>query len=188
VKSPGEALEIAKRYWPQVPVRVFELATELGLGPVFDPALGEMVSGMIQRRPDGDFEIVVNARHHVNRQRFTVAHEIGHFIFHRDRLHAGTSDTLAYRTDQRIFPNSLIGPEQERQANNFAANLLIPNTHLQAAQAAGFTDPSDLAQKYEVSLGAMKIKLGLSGQMNLFQRSRHNEVQPEQDRYGFDLR
>jgi Zn-dependent peptidase ImmA (M78 family) len=95
------------------------------------------------------------------RKRFTVAHEIGHFIYHQDRLAQGTSDTLAYRIDGAIRPNPMIGPTQEWQANNFAANLLIPNHYLKMAQAQGITDDVELAKLFNVSRAAMRIKLGL---------------------------
>jgi Zn-dependent peptidase ImmA (M78 family) len=140
---------------------------------------------MIRRKPDGDFEIVVNAKHHMNRQRFTVAHEIGHFIFHRARLANGTSDTLAYRIDGHVFPNPNIGPEQERQANNFAANLLIPSQKLRGALAAEIEDERQLAEVFQVSLAAMRIKLGVSRQTNMFGHD-SGDALPERDRYGFD--
>ena len=160
MKTPGEAFEITKRYATEAPVRVFDLARALGLGPVPLP-LPNNISGMIRRREDGEWEIVVNSIHPLVRQRFTVAHEIGHFIFHRNRLANGVSDTLAYRADDVELPNPDIGWEQERQANNFAANLLIPTAFLQAATAAGITDDEELARQFQVSRPAMRIRLGL---------------------------
>jgi hypothetical protein len=160
VKTPGEAFEVTKRYATQAPVRVFDLARELGLGPIFG-RLPDNISGLLRRRVDGEWEIVVNQGHALVRQRFTVAHEIGHFIFHRDRLASGVSDTLAYRADDVEMPNPQIGSEQERQANNFAANLLIPASFLREAQAAGMIDDQALAGHFQVSRGAMRIRLGL---------------------------
>jgi hypothetical protein len=160
VKTTGEAFEIAKRYATDAPVRVFDLARELGLGPIHEPLLGN-ISGLIRRKTDGEWEIVVNSTHALNRQRFTVAHEIGHFIFHRDRLANGVSDTLAYRADAVEMPNPNIGWEQERQANNFAANLLIPPAFLRAAKAMGISDDEELANHFQVSRAAMRIRLGL---------------------------
>lgn len=159
MKTTGEAFEIAKRYATDAPVRVFELARELGLGPVREPLPGN-ISGLIRRKADGEWEIVINSNQAENRQRFTAAHEIGHFIFHRDRLANGVSDTLAYRADAVEMPNPNIGWEQERQANNFAANLLIPSPFLRAAKAAGITDDEDLAAHFQVSRAAMRIRLG----------------------------
>lgn len=163
VKSPREAFDIAQRYWRDVPVRVDLLARELGLGPEFDSMLDQRIAGKIARVTSGQWIIFVNAHHNPLRQRFTIAHEIGHFIYHRDLLeaHSGVSDTLAYRADDIVMPNPLIGPHQEWQANNFAANLLIPDYYLRAAQVAGHRDPIDLAKQFEVTETAMRIKLGL---------------------------
>ncbi len=157
--SAGEALEVTKRYWNKVPVDVFALAAELGLGPKFE-ALPDNISGMIRRVGDDRWEIVINEFHARVRQRFTCAHEIGHFIFHRSLLADGVSDTLAYRADGERLPNPSIGWQQERQANNFAANLLVPNAWLKAAQNAGFTT-KELAGHFDVSETVMKIKMGL---------------------------
>lgn len=159
LKTPKEALEITKRYWNDVPVRVFDLARELGLGPVSEP-LPDNISGMIRRAGDR-WEVVYNWGHARVRQRFTVAHEIGHFIFHRDLLNEGVSDTLAYRSDAAELPNPKIQREQEWQANNFAANLLVPNHWLSAAKAAGITDVAELARQFDVSETVMRIKMRL---------------------------
>jgi Zn-dependent peptidase ImmA (M78 family) len=105
----------------------------------------------------------VNANHSSVRQRFTIAHEIGHFIYHRGRLEkcaeGGTSDTLAYRTDDRVYPNPHITWLQEYQANNFASNLLIPS-HLLAEQVAKGATEEEMARHFNVSLAAIRIKLG----------------------------
>jgi hypothetical protein len=159
LKTPGEALEIAKRYVDDIPVRVFELATALGLGPVSSD-LPDNVSGMIRRVGDR-WECVYNAAHARVRQRFTVAHEIGHFIYHRSLLHQGVGDTLAYRSEGTELPNPNITREQEWQANNFASNLLVPTRWLRAAQAAGINDVKDLARHFDVSDTVMRIKLRL---------------------------
>ncbi len=158
--TPKEALDAARRFGASVPVDVFGLAGELGLGP--DAGyLPDNISGLIRRNPDGSMTIVYNWSHARTRQRFTVAHEIGHFIFHRDRLHAGVSDTLAFRADDVELPNPSIGREQEWQANNFAANLLVPDQWLRAARAAGFNTTEDLAKRFEVSPAVMRIRLGI---------------------------
>lgn len=159
LKTPREALEITKRYWNEIPVRVFDLARELGLGPVAAP-LPDHISGMIRRVGDR-WECVYNQGHARVRQRFTVAHEIGHFIYHRDLLHQGVGDTLAYRAEGSELPNPLITREHEWQANNFAANLLVPSQWLRAAQAAGITDVDELARNFNVSGTVMRIKLRL---------------------------
>jgi Zn-dependent peptidase ImmA (M78 family) len=158
--TPKQAFDLARRYGDAVPVDVFALAGEMGLGPISE-ALPENISGLIRRNEDGSMSVVYNFWHARTRQRFTVAHEIGHFIFHRDRLDAGVSDTLAFRADDVELPNPRIGREQEWQANNFAANLLVPDRWLRAARASGINDVKELARQFEVSPAVMKIKLGL---------------------------
>jgi IrrE N-terminal-like domain len=163
VKSPREALEIVKRYWRTAPVDVYRAAAEIGLGPVEDPGLPYLVSGLIERIAPDEWQIVVNRNQALPRRRFTVAHEIGHFIYHRAELEAadGTSDTMAYQVDEAVCPNPAIGPDHERLASAFAVNFLIPDNVLATAQAIGITDDVDLARGFNVSRAAMRIKLGL---------------------------
>jgi hypothetical protein len=162
-KTPGEALEIAKRYWRTAPVDVYRLAAELGLGPVEDPGLPDDLSGLIEKIAPEEWQIVVNRNHEMTRRRFTIAHQLGHFIFHRARLEAadGASDTLAYQVDDQICPNPQIGWEEEQQASSFAINLLIPDHVLRKAKAIGITDDAELARGFNVSRTAMRVKLGL---------------------------
>jgi len=62
-------------------------------------------------------EILVNEYESKNRQRFTIAHEIGHFIFdHGESL----------RTIHEEQYKNIIEKTNEIVANNFAANLLMP--------------------------------------------------------------
>lgn len=159
--NPGEASRIAKRYQGTIPVDVFGLASELGLGPRPDSTLAADTSGAIKLLPNGEWQIIYNEHHSPLRQRFTVAHEIGHFIYHRNRLEkgGGTSDTLAYRRDDKVNDNPYITWLQEYQANQFASNLLIPQNHLQDAIARGL-DEEALANLFKVSRAAIRIKLG----------------------------
>ena len=153
-------LKLAERYWGDIPVPVFQILEELGLGPSRD-FLDDNVSGWIERRPDGSYGVTVNARHAHVRQRFTAAHELGHYIYHRDLLGAGTGDTRAYRAEGTRFPNGAIRPVHERQANSFAANLLMPAASINALKAQGVTTVADLGARLEVSQDAMRIRLGL---------------------------
>lgn len=186
---PSEALAKVKRYWNDAPVDVFAAARELHLGPLLDETLPDHVSGAIRRDGDDNWQIVVNANHALVRQRFTVAHEIGHFIYHRQKLEVcdGTSDTLAFRIDGHYYPNKYIGPREEWQANTFASNFLIPSHVLKAAQSLGITDEVELARRFNVSPAAMRIKLGRSSPPR---ETPHDELEPPPavDMFGFDRR
>lgn len=92
------------------PLNIEELANELGLIVKFEDNLKK--SGELNENN----EIIVNARDHVFRQRFTIAHEIGHYV-----LEHGPSDRKNCRekyTDEEL--------KKEIEANNFAAELLVP--------------------------------------------------------------
>ena len=97
----------------------------------------------------------------MTRQRFTVAREIGHFSFHRERLATMVVDSGAYRADVVAAPSPDIGREKECQANTFAANLLIAPQFPRAAQASGMTGDEEPSAHFQVSRAAMRIPLGL---------------------------
>lgn len=155
-----DPLKLAERYWGDIPVPVFQILSELGLGPNFQ-ALADDISGWIERLSGNRYQVVINSRHALVRQRFTAAHELGHYIFHRDLLGAGVGDTRAYRAEGSTIPNRAIRPVHERQANSFAANLLMPLDSISALRSQGVTTVQDLAGRLGVSQDAMRIRLGL---------------------------
>jgi len=155
-----QSLEIIKSHWNTIPVPVGDIACALGV-PVVATTLPDNISGAIKRDGDG-YKIVVNKSHSRTRQRFTVAHELGHFIYHRDLLGMGVGDDRAYRSEDTPLPNPHITLTHERQANTFASNLLMPNHLIAKLQAQGLKTPEQLADALEVSPEAMRIKLGLS--------------------------
>jgi Zn-dependent peptidase ImmA (M78 family) len=103
------------------------------------------------------------------RQRFTKAHELGHFMLHRDGELFVDKDYKAM-----MFRPSSSTPSdkwQEWEANEFAANILMPTKILKEEMEKLEIDYVDdawikeLAKKFEVSPMAMSIrlsKLGLS--------------------------
>lgn len=66
--------------------------------------------------------IKLNALDAPVRQRFTIAHEIGHFLLHNP-------DDVVYRDVIENY-NNLIDRIREREANGFAAELLMPESLL----------------------------------------------------------
>jgi Zn-dependent peptidase ImmA (M78 family) len=156
-----DVLKISDRFRDTAPVPVFDVIRELGLGLEFQ-ALDDDVSGWIEAIENGGYKIVINSQHAATRQRFTAAHELGHFIYHRDLLGEGTGDTRAYRTEHSPLPNARIRPRHERQANSFAANFLMPVAGIERLRASGISDVAKLAERFGVSVDAMRIRLGSS--------------------------
>lgn len=141
------------------PVRLSAIAGALGVRVVATD-LPSGISGEIRPDPDhpGNFVIKVNRNDSSRRQRFTVAHEIGHFLLHRDEIGNGITDDVLYR--------STLSDRREAQANRIAADLLMPQQlvdewlerakTLKVDNVVGF-----LADKFNVSEAAMKIRLGI---------------------------
>lgn len=118
------------------------------------------VSGLIVR--DGtNVTIGVNSKQSPTRQRFTIAHEFGHFL-----LHEGMSSHIDhnYRVNFRSGTSSLAVDVEEIEANFFAASLLMPKTFLDAAEAVEALDSDSavnrLAKHFNVSGHAMSLRLG----------------------------
>jgi len=104
-----------------VPVDVLSLAQNLGI--IVEPKdLDDNISGFLVKK-EGKAVIGVNQNHHEVRQRFTIAHEEGHYILHSETplFVDDYKGSILYRSNSKS-QNYL----KERQANMFAAALLMP--------------------------------------------------------------
>ena len=143
-----------------MPIKMSTLARALGLN-VRSATLAAGISGELRPDPErpGRFIIRVNRHDSPRRQRFTVAHELGHFLLHRDHIGNGIKDDVLYR--------STLSDRREAEANRIAADILMPNRLVQErigrARAMQVVDVVGyLAEQFDVSETAMKIRLGLS--------------------------
>lgn len=150
-----DPMKVIEQHWNSSPVPIDAIIRDIGLALSYEPMPDE-ISGYIERQADS-YRIVVNANHAPTRQRFTAAHELGHYIYHRDLLGDGVGDNRAYRTEGTNRPNPNIRPIHERQANSFAANVLMPRHRL---SAVADQSTAALAATFGVSQAAMKIRLG----------------------------
>ena len=147
--------ETIRRFTRTAPVDIFGLAEALGL-LVRTVDLGENSGAIFPDSRSGSpsgFVIHVNTNHPKVRQRYTVAHEIAHFLRHRDRIGNRLVDDRMYRSG--------IGDTREFEADRLAAQLLIPGLLLGEMQNAGIKTPRELAMKFDVSLPAMERRLGI---------------------------
>lgn len=133
------------------PVEVDALAVACGARVVKLPLLSA-VSGAILEFEDGPV-IAVNDSQVVGRQRFTVAHELGHHLLrHHDRFHVDLSAST--EVGEPPGYNWL----HEREANEFAADLLMPASMVRR-HAAVDDSPRGLAEIFNVSPIAMSYRL-----------------------------
>jgi Zn-dependent peptidase ImmA (M78 family) len=140
--SPDE-LDLFWDLMSQIPIPVGKIAERLGL-EVYSTTLDPNVSGLIKRIPSGKFEIQVNDTDAAVRQRFTVCHEIAHYLLHRTFIDAdGIQDNILYR--------SQLSNLQEYEANRFAAALLLPWRTVTKWHLERFASPIDKNNVREIS-------------------------------------
>jgi len=131
----------------------------------FSP-LDDELSGMVYVKDDAPI-IGVNALHHPNRQRFTMAHECGHLVLHRPEITKEIHVDKDYPTRLMRDAVSAAGvDEMEIEANFFASELLMPASFLAESLNDEPFDIDDeaavatLAKQYKVSASAMRFRLG----------------------------
>ncbi|WP_034798858.1 ImmA/IrrE family metallo-endopeptidase [Hyphomonas beringensis] len=157
---PLEA-EIVQEAIRQRPVKVGALAQSLGLRVTRSSGLKPTISGLIRPASDtpSGYEILVNKYEVPERQRFTVAHEISHYLLHRDDIGAGVVDSVMYR--------SSLSSRKETEANQLAAAIIMPAAAV-TREMNELGSPEDaavvqeLAELFRVSVPAMKIRLGVA--------------------------
>jgi Zn-dependent peptidase ImmA (M78 family)/transcriptional regulator with XRE-family HTH domain len=135
------------------PVSPHEIANYFEVA-VFDWDFPDEISGLFVIEAEAA-SIGVNANHAAVRQRFTVAHELGHFVFHgKHGLFIDFKDvqmTVFTSDDQQ---------QQERKANWFAADLLMPRGWIERDfQKYGEENLTLFAQRYGVSEQALWFRL-----------------------------
>jgi Zn-dependent peptidase ImmA (M78 family) len=143
-------IEVVGSFLDRAPVDLWGMAERLGLMVRETKEWPNDISGSIQRAGD-KFLIKVNANHAPTRRRFTLAHEIAHYVLHRDLIGNGITDNALYRSEQPGFI--------ETQANTYAANILMPAKLMRSAWAEGLCSCEAIAGKFEVSLQAAAIRI-----------------------------
>ena len=143
-----------------IPVDVITCASEMGI-KVNEVDLEEGVSGLFVIK-DKVAHIGYNKNHPENRRRFTIAHELGHYLLHSKEtfLFVDKEEKVLYRN----MESSSGEHQKEREANAFAAALLMPKDLLleeikEYDFESGKKLPDFLANKFNVSEQAMTIRL-----------------------------
>ena len=145
-------LEIVRQMLPSTPygagVREIKPPVEI---------IGDAFEGMLARDPDDHavWGIAYNGKARGERQRFTIAHELGHFILHR-------SQKQSFNCDSQSVHTGIDGLRQiEREADEFASNLLMPGDLLRewiSNQRIDLHVLSAIAKRFQVSFEALCIR------------------------------
>lgn len=114
---------------------------------------------------DGIPIIGVNALHHPHRQRFTIAHELGHYMLHRNLLSNEVHVDKQFKILMRNSKSSTGTDAMEVEANKFAAELLLPEFLIEDVLAHSTFDIDDrapldeLAKNFRVSKEMLEYRI-----------------------------
>ena len=149
------------------PVPLTKIVESLGV-EIHLEAVEDDLSGFLYRDHKRNLTIIgVNADHHPNRKKFTIAHELGHFLLHDfDDVHVDRQFKVWLRNETSSQGTN----DEEKEANLFAAEILMPARLIEAdVQQIGIFDLLDeeviegLAKRYGVSSQAMTFRLAYLG-------------------------
>ena len=180
MKSVSEIPEIADSLLQNagtysVPVDVELVARSCDVS-LHEEALEDEISGMLVVQKNAK-DIIYNASHHENRQRFSIAHELGHLYLHHDngdQLFVDAKMTVYHRAgvpSAAIYTDkaSITSPSDERDANYFASCLLMPEVLLRNEIESRHMD-ADAIDEFDVSLLAMAFKVSEQAMLIRLQR------------------
>jgi uncharacterized protein DUF955 len=148
----SDAVVFVNRFQKEAPVDVVGLAGVLGIRVWESHQLPEGIAGKLkldaENGGESGFSMIVRAQDPLVRKRFTVAHEIAHYLLHKTKFKGELVDDALYR--------STLSSRLESEANAMAAEILMPK-HLIDQYSDRST--SEIAELFQVSMGAMTIRL-----------------------------
>jgi Zn-dependent peptidase ImmA (M78 family) len=152
-RAAAEADALRLEVWGLTfPVDPVQIARKLGID-VRQAALSEKISGALVKKKGEDPIILLNANDYLSRRRFACAHELGHYVSHKD----GPEEYEYIDLRDTIWSSAGANPD-ELFAKAFAANLLLPQDEIRRLDALEYT-PSQMACYFGVSADAVRFRL-----------------------------
>lgn len=154
---------------PPIPVR--EIAEGLKIHVRFQPFTGQSDVSAVLKRDHEKAVIGVNSMHTATRQRFSIAHELGHYHLHEDEKLFVDFGSMTINRPNTRYRNDVSGQGTDREeieANSFAAALLMPRGMVKREREALLEEYPDLppdrvttelARRFQVSEDAMHYRL-----------------------------
>lgn len=140
-------------------IDIIKIANLLGI-KVFSTKEISMPSFIAYDKETNSYEIYVNANEFRERQRFSIAHEIAHFIQHKEKI-----QEFGYVGRQNIYS---LSAKEEKEADNLAGNILMPLNCIKKYLEENKIDENTkieetsikkIAKEFEVSLPVAAIRL-----------------------------
>ena len=157
---------LAENAISEAPIPIEKIIQSMGLELRFEPFndAEDPMSGVLFK-DDTNLVIGINPNENPNRQRFTMAHELGHFLLHqKENMHIDTRSSVFLR--KQLYAKAT--DQKEIEANLFAAELLMPKKIIEAElgvckkEGRMISDEEiieNLAIKFKVSAQAMAFRL-----------------------------
>jgi Zn-dependent peptidase ImmA (M78 family) len=176
--SPEKLVAAILRHHPDLPRRVpiEEIAESVGIVEIQDRDMDSFEGALVANVHKTQGAIAVKAGTHRRRRRYTIGHELGHFLIpsHDARMQCSSADMRERRWDNPAR-------KKEYEANRFSAGLLMPKPiFTKDVDALGTADVShvkQLSDLYDVSLEAAANRYAeLSSDMCAFVFSKDGKV------------
>lgn len=149
----GKQRALLEKHRKEVPVKTVPIANDLGI-QVYSIDWDNKVSGMIRKTESGGYEIYTNSKHPLTRRRFTIAHEISHYLLHKELM-----DNEFYEDYLLRASGAWSNPAIESEANRLAADILMPMNLIWKEYERGCKTIEELAERFQVSKDAMSVRL-----------------------------
>jgi Zn-dependent peptidase ImmA (M78 family) len=148
-----DASEFLASFWlGNLPVDPFRLARLNGVRVVDAKFPNGSISGALLKEFGKRPRALLNIRDAPTHRRFTLAHELGHFVWN------GDAEGEYERVDYRDHLSSTGRYIEEIYANTFAACVLMPEPHVRAMHEEGTFD-WEMAERFGVSVEAIRFRL-----------------------------
>lgn len=150
-KAIREAKKILEDFgFSAPPINPVDIARDLGVKVAFVglPEKHQNVSGFYDATDDA---IYVNKDEYAKRQTFTIAHELGHRVLHRNW--AASNEYRVLLRDQSL----MVSDDKEQEANAFAAHLLVPTKMLGKYRDVATVE--ELSKLFVVSMPVIRNRL-----------------------------
>lgn len=137
-------------------VNLEDVVSQLGGIIVENKSLNDAYDGTIKKTGESSFEIAISSYQSAKRKKFTIAHELGHLFLHMGYL---LDPDLWNVQDEKIYRRFGTN-EEEYQANEFAAALLMPREEFEKTVSelaeGNRVDVQQVANHFMVSVSAAK--------------------------------